>query len=119
MPAVKNRKLPPLTFYVGAPPQQMSRRQPEPKKNEQGRRIGEDHPRAVLTDHEVQLLFGLLGERDALVIAMFKAGRRQADIDAALTNACLSYRCLAEKFEISKCHVAKIARGARRCQTPV
>jgi hypothetical protein len=88
------------------------------KINEHGRRIGESHPRAVLTDHEVELLLGLLGERDALVIRMHAEGARQAEIDKALTVAGLSYRCLALKFEIHKQHVAKIAQGARRCQTP-
>lgn len=123
MPAVKNRKYsapPPLTYYVGAPPQQHS---PRPKisvkVNEQGRRIGEDHPRAVLSDHEVMLLMVLLGERDTLVLEMQRAGARQVEIDKALTEKGLSYRCLGIKFEIDRCYVGKIARGVRRCQTPV
>lgn len=88
------------------------------KTNEHGRRIGESHPRAVLSDHEVELLMGFLGERDALVLRRREEGARQAVIDAELTQQGLSYRCLALKFEISKCHVQKIAQGARRCQTP-
>ena len=88
------------------------------KKNEQGRRIGESHPRATLTDHEVDLLFEMLAERDGL-IAVFKAsGSTQGEIDAALAARRLSFRCLAVKFEVHKQTVAKIARGVRRCQTP-
>ena len=40
---------------------------PAVKINEKGRRIGEDHPRAVLSDHEIDLLAGLLDEREAPV----------------------------------------------------
>lgn len=89
------------------------------KCNECGRRIGESHPRAVLLDHEVELLMDLLAERDELIDAMRRAQTKQAEIDAALTAAGLSYRCLAVKFEIHKQTVAKIASGARRCQTAV
>lgn len=88
------------------------------KINEQGRRIGESHPRAVLTDHEVGLLIALLDERDALIGRMAFDGARRAEIDAALIRAGMSFRLLAEKFEIHKQTVAKIASGARRCQTP-
>jgi len=70
----------------------------EPKKlqvavNEAGRRIGESHPRAVLTDNEVECLLQLREEG---------AG----------------YRRLAKIFEISKRHVRDICSGRRRCQTP-
>lgn len=89
------------------------------KINEMGRRIGESHPRAVLTDHEVGLLIAMLDERDALLGRMAFDGARVAEIDAALIAAGLSFRLLAAKFEIHKQTVAKIARGERRCQTPV
>ena len=87
------------------------------KINEHGRRIGESHPRASMTDHEVQLLMRLLEEREAL-LDLYKDQPLSA-ILAALKSAGLSFRLLALKFEISKCHVAKIARGERRCQTAV
>lgn len=86
------------------------------KKNEMGRRIGESHPRAVLGDHEVELLMAMIDEREALIRRM--AGTRQVEIDAALTLAGLSYRCLAITFEVHKQTVAKIAKGARRGQSP-
>lgn len=87
------------------------------KVNDHGRRIGEDHPRAILTDHEVELLLELLDEREALVAGMEAQGFARHDIGAALTAGCLSYRCLAEKFEVNKSCIAKIAHGERRVQT--
>ena len=62
--------------------------------NDRGQRIGESHPRAVLTDHEVGLLQDLRDEG-------------------------YSYSRLAKMFEVSKGTVAKILTGQRRCQTPV
>lgn len=86
------------------------------KINERGRRIGESHPRAVLTDHEVnELLMPMLDQRAAVIAAC--DGMPKPMIDAALTVLGLSYRLLAEKFEVSKGHIAKIARGSRRAQT--
>lgn len=61
--------------------------------NERGRRIGESHPRAVLTDHEVCLLLDLRAEG-------------------------YSYAWLAAKLEISKSQAARICRGERRGQVP-
>lgn len=87
------------------------------KINEHGRRIGESHPRAVLSDHEAGLILDLLAEREALVFTLRKGGACQAAIDAALTGTGLSYRCLAAKFEVHKQTIAKIARGEKRCQT--
>lgn len=84
------------------------------KKNKLGRRIGEDHPRAVLLDHEVDLILDMLAERDDLVAELGDSDRRV--IDAAITAAGLSYRCIAAKFEVHKSCIAKIATGSRRCQ---
>ena len=61
--------------------------------NDRGQRIGESHPRAVLTDHEVGLLQDLRDEG-------------------------YSYSRLAKMFEVSKGAVAKILTGQRRCHTP-
>ena len=61
--------------------------------NARGLRIGESHPRAVLTDHEVDLLLELRAERK-------------------------SYGWLAVTFEISKSQVARICRGDSRSQVP-
>lgn len=87
------------------------------KINAHGRRIGESHPRAVLSDHEADLLFSFLAEREAVIAVLKAMGARQVEIDTALATKGLSYRCLAEKFEIHKQTVAKFASGARRCQT--
>lgn len=59
--------------------------------NDRGLVIGESHPRAVLTDHEVELLLELR--------------------DQGFT---LSW--LAAKFEVSKSCAAKICRGEHRAQ---
>ncbi|MGJ7508694.1 hypothetical protein [Variovorax sp. GT1P44] len=61
---------------------------------ESGRRIGETHHKAVLTDHEVSLLLELREE-----------GK--------------TYGWLAEKFEISKMTVRSICRGRTRGMAPV
>lgn len=61
--------------------------------NEQGRRIGESHPRAVLSDHEVDLVLELL-------------------------DSGLSQRVVAEKMEVSRRCVRDIASGRRRAQVP-
>lgn len=61
--------------------------------NDKGNRVGETHPRAVLTDAEVDLVFGLIEDG-------------------------LSYSVIAEKFEVSKSCIGHLASGRRRCQTP-
>lgn len=62
--------------------------------NEQGFRIGEDHPNSKLTNHEVDLVRCLHDEFS------------------------MSYKTLAEKFEISEGAVAKICRYERRAHAP-
>lgn len=59
--------------------------------NEAGLRIGEDHPNAKLTDSEVERIRSLHDEG-------------------------MSYKTLAEKFEVSKGSIAKICRYERRGQ---
>lgn len=61
--------------------------------NEAGLRIGEDHPNSKLTDSEVETI-------------------RQ------MNEGGMSYKTLAEKFEVSKGSIAKICRYERRGQTP-
>lgn len=62
--------------------------------NEAGLRIGQCHHRAVLTDAEVELV------------------REMHENDG------MSYKTLANKFEVSKGTIAKICRYERRGQTP-
>lgn len=59
--------------------------------NERGRRIGEDHPRAVLTNHEVDMIF-------------------------ELHEIGWGYKRLAVKFEVSKRAIRDILTGRRRGQ---
>jgi hypothetical protein len=61
--------------------------------NGRGSPIGEDHPRAVLKDHEVHLVLELRGEG-------------------------YSYDWLALKFEVSKSCIQKICNGSRRATSP-
>ena len=56
--------------------------------------VGQDHPRAVLTDHDVELLLALRDEG-------------------------FSYGWLARKFEVTKAHVGRIVRGDARAQVVV
>lgn len=62
--------------------------------NETGLRIGEDHPNAKLTDSEIERIRSL-HEDDGL-----------------------SYKCIAEIYEVSKGSIAKICRYERRGQFP-
>lgn len=62
--------------------------------NESGRRIGEGHHRAKLTDHEV-----------TLVITLHFIEK-------------WSYDRIRIKFDVSKSLIGQICRGERRCQTP-
>jgi DNA invertase Pin-like site-specific DNA recombinase len=62
--------------------------------NQSGYRIGEDHPNAKLTNHEVDLIH-------------------------QMREQCMSYAKIAEKFEISKSQVRNICKGIKRCHTVV
>ena len=59
--------------------------------NDIGRRVGDSHHNAKLTDHEVELLRAMHGEG-------------------------WGYRRLAAKFEVSKSLARDIVKGKRRCQ---
>lgn len=63
--------------------------------NERGRRIGESHPRARLTDHEIDLIRELAEEG-------------------------MSYTKIAEKFEgmVSRNSIGEIVRCEKRAQIP-
>ena len=60
---------------------------------ERGDRVGQDHPRAVLTDAEV-----------LLVLAMHAEG--------------WGYRRLAAKFEVSRASIRDVVKGRRRAMVP-
>lgn len=59
--------------------------------NEDGQRIGETHPRATLTDHDIDLMFEL----------------RESGMQVKL---------IAEKFEITREHASRVLNGHRRNQ---
>jgi Mor family transcriptional regulator len=60
--------------------------------NDQGRRVGETHPAAKLTDHDVDLMFALRAEGMAVIE-------------------------IARKFEVSRWHASKVLHYRRRNQT--
>lgn len=62
--------------------------------NEIGRRIGESHPRAKLTDRDIDLIRELHEEHG------------------------MGYKTIARKFETCHMTIAKICRYEIRCQTP-
>lgn len=64
-----------------------------------GRRVGESHPKAKLTDHDVDLIRELATQRD-------DHGR--------VTKQGLSYTILARKFEVGKSVIQKIVECSRR-----
>lgn len=76
--------------------------------NERGRRIGESHPRARLTDHEIDLIRELAeDETDPITGKLIRKG--------------LSYREIAAKFDMepSGAYVSKIVKCVKRWQIPV
>lgn len=88
------------------------------KRNGSGRIIGQDHPRAKLTDHEVELIQELLDDRQLLLDRLAFENADPVRIQTVLVTAGLSLRCIAVKFEVHRSCIVKIARGERRCQTP-
>lgn len=85
--------------------------------NERGKRINEGHPRAKLSDHEVDLVLALLEERSRIWKHLTELGMARSAIQTALRTAQLNRAGIAEKFEISKWHVIAIESGRRRGQT--
>lgn len=73
--------------------------------NEHGRRIGESHPRAKLTDHEVDLMRELFDE----LTAAPPRGRGLKPMAA--------YREIAEKFETKTRYAQKIVLCEKRAHT--
>jgi hypothetical protein len=84
--------------------------------NERGKRINEGHPRAKLSDHEVELVLALLEARATLHAELLAGGMKRSDIAAELRKRQLSRAFIAEKMEISKWHVIAIESGRRRGQ---
>lgn len=85
--------------------------------NERGYRIGEDHPRAVLKNHDVELLHQLLEERAELLRQCRAVKMDSAEIERTMINARLSYGLLAKAMECSKATVYRIATYKLRAQT--
>lgn len=73
--------------------------------NERGRRIGEGHPRAKLTDHEIDLIRELAEDTIDPETGKVVLGG-------------LTQRQIAAKFEVSRGTVGDIISCRRRAQTP-
>ena len=82
--------------------------------NENGMRMGEGHGRAKLTDEDVELIQSLLECRDMLIAEYQKVGLTRGHICNVLTEKQLSYRHIAEKFEVSKSLIKAICDGKVR-----
>ena len=68
-----------------------------------GRRVGETHPNAKLTDHDIDLIRELATQRD-----------EQGNV----VRQGLSFTILARKFEVTKTCIAKIVNCSRRAIVP-
>jgi hypothetical protein len=86
--------------------------------NERGRRIGEGHNMAKLSDHDVELIWSLLDERERITKSLTEYGLAQREIDNALSGAQLSFSGIGEKFEVTKWCIWRISMGLRRGQYP-
>lgn len=86
--------------------------------NECGRRIGEGHNMAKLSDHDVELIFGLLDEREKIIKRLTEYGLCWREIERALFASQLSFAGIGEKFEVTKGCIWRISVGHRRGQYP-
>lgn len=86
------------------------------KTNAKGRRIGEGHPMATISDRDVALIFAMLDEREVILERWRGAGLGVEQINNGLALVGLSYRLIADKFGIDHSTVYKIASGVRRNQ---
>lgn len=87
--------------------------------NENGKRMGEGHGRAKLTDHDVELVQDLLACRDMLVDEYAKQGLSRGHIHRVLNERQLSYAWIADKFEVSKSLIKAIYDGKVRTRAAV
>lgn len=84
--------------------------------NDQGKRMGEGHGRAKLSDHDVELMLSLLECRQMLIDEYLKVGLTRREIERALHTAQLSFSGIGWKFEVGKSQVRRIWIGVQRGQ---
>lgn len=84
-----------------------------------GRRVGEDHHNAKLTNHEVDQIHKMLDERDRFVKQLEVAGYGRDQIRHAPKFVGLDIRSIAAKFDVASSTVQDIRTGRRRAQPPV
>lgn len=86
--------------------------------NDGGHVIGEQHPRAKLTDRQVDQILDALEKRDRLVLEMRAAGATVGAIHRAIRLARVSEMALARLHGVSRRTVRDIYEGRIRCQMP-
>lgn len=86
--------------------------------NDGGHVIGEQHPRAKLTDRQVDQILDALEKRDRLVLEMRAAGATVGAIHRAIRLAQLGFVPLARLHGVSRRTVRDIYEGRIRCQVP-
>lgn len=82
-------------------------------------RLGENHWRATITDHEISLIRQLLAERSKVIDACNRAGIPAAVLNVVLRKKGLSFRCIAIRFEVGKSTIRDIAIERRRVYSGV
>lgn len=85
--------------------------------NSIGRRVGESHHNAKLTEGDVENIRRMLEERERFVTDMKSAGYGVRQISKAAAWQGLGFREIATKFEISVSTLHNIHTGKRRAQT--
>lgn len=86
--------------------------------NATGRRIGEDHHNAKLTDGDVENIRRMLDERERFVEQLKAAGYGRDQIRHAPKFVGLDIRSIAAKFDVAPSTVQDIRTGRRRAQHP-
>lgn len=86
--------------------------------NDSGYVIGEQHPRAKLTDRQVDAILDALEERARLVRLMKAAGAKPGEIKAAVRLAQIGFVHLAQRYGCSRRTVRDIGAGNIRSQVP-
>ena len=87
------------------------------KINNLGRRIGEDHPNAKLTDAEVDMVHELLEQREDTRLRLTQAGYTADMVRHGIKWLDLDNRSIAALFNVSHMTIHNIATGRYRSQT--
>lgn len=87
--------------------------------NDRGYVIGEQHPRAKLSDKQVDQVLALLEARRALMDRLRLEGATQLQVQRALVAQALDAQSIAVKFSVSRRTIRDIDSGRIRAQLAV